>query len=1050
VIEWLVQTAARKRVIVLCSVALAAAIAAYASRSVKLDALPDITSNQVLVLTSAPGFSPDEVERRVTTPIELALAGAPGSVERRSISRFGISSVTAVFADQVPAQNARQAVLERLASVRSRLPEGASEPELGPLTGGLGEIFHFTLRSPGRTAIELRELAELRVAPMLRKVPGVVEVNSWGGERRALQVDVDMGRLARHKLMLRDLAFELARGIGVAAGGAVPRGDGRQVLLRGVARPVMPADLSGLRIHVQEGASVPLSDLARVRSRGLPRLGAATQNGSGEVLYLMAQMLRDTNALDVTRRIHELMPELRRALPSDVALEVVYDRSALVRATLGTVGKNLLEGGLLVIVVLFATLGSVRAGLIVASVIPLSMLCASVGMALTGVAGNLMSLGALDFGLLVDGAVVMVEHLFHEQLHDPPPPGEARVAWLARRAAYVARPTMFAVLTILLVYVPVLSLSGVDGKMFRPMALVVVMALCGALLLSLTYVPAAAALWLRPADVPRRPPPFVRLAERLHLPVLEAASANPLVPALIAGSMLALTAVGFWKAGSELAPQLDEGDLVVQTVRAADISFERAVHDATALERAARGVPEVERVVSRVGNPSVATDIMGLEQADVFVKLKPQAAWRPGVTREALIGAIDRAIHQVDPEVELAFTQPIQMRFNELLGGSVTDVSVSIFGDDLDELQRLAHVIAGAVGQVPGARDVRVLAPAAVPVLNVEPNYAAAAALDITPRDLLDGIEAMRAGMHVATTYDGLLAVPVVLRVPGAESPAAVSGFMLSNPSGGLIPLAAIAKIEERKTPSMVQHLDGQRRLMVGFNVRGADLGTVAALAQAGVEHAVKLPSGYRLEWGGQVQSLGAAARRLMLVLPAVLVLMIALMLLVFRELRPVLLLLLHIPFACAGGIAMLFLRSMPLSISAAVGFIALSGIAVMNGMVLLVELQRHERAQLAPREAALRAARNRARPVIMTALVAALGFLPMMLATGVGAEVQRPLASVVVGGLFTSTATTLVIMPALYPWLRRVMSRASRTGPPPARSGTSGSVQPAERVQSA
>ncbi len=1018
-IEHIVELSTRHRFIVLCVLGLCAAAAAFGIGSVKLDALPDITTNQVLVLTSAPGFSPDEIERRVTTPIELALAGAPGLIERRSISRFGISSVTVVFEDNVPAQVARQAVMERLAQARSQLPDGVGEPELGPLTGGLGEIFHFTLHSPERTPIELRELAELRVAPILRKVPGVVEVNSWGGERRALEIDVDTGRLAQHALTLRDVADEVARSVGTAPGGAIPRGEGRQMLLRGFSRPNTPADIAALRVRVASGGAVRLSDVATIRERGLPRLGAATQNGRGEVVYLMVQMLRDENALQVMHRITAAMPDVRRALPKDVALDIVYDRSTLVNATLHTVGKNLIEGGLLVVFVLFVMLGSVRAGLIVAAVIPLAMLGAGVGMALGGVAGNLMSLGALDFGLLVDGAVVMVEHLFHEQLHNPPAQAETRTSWIARASAHVARPTMFSVLTVLLVYVPVLSLSGVDGKMFRPMAIVVVMALASALLLSLTFVPAAAALWLRPNDVPARPPRLVRMIERMHLPILEVARRVPGLVAALSVVALGLAGYGFLRSGTELAPQLDEGDLVLQTTRAADIRLEQAVTSGLALETAVRTVPEVERVVSRIGSPAVATDIMGLEQADIFIRLRDKSAWRVGVDRTRVIAEIERAIRKVDTDVELAFTQPIQMRFNELLGGAVTDVSVSVFGDDLAELRRVATQVAARVATVHGAVDVRVLAPSDVDVLDIEPNYASAAALHVTARDVLDAVSAMRAGLTVATTYDGPLAVPIVLRVPGADTPGDVGDVSIANASGGLVPFSAVAKLRQREIPSLVQRLDGQRRLMLGFNVRGADLGSVVSEANRKVQASVALPRGYRLEWGGQAASLGAAGQRLLVVIPLVLLLIVGLMFLVFGKLGPVMLLLMHIPFASIGGIAALYVRDMPLSISAAIGFIALSGIAVMNGMVLLVQVQQYEASGMHPATAAVLAARERARPVVMTALVAALGFLPMMLAHGVGAEVQRPLASVVVAGLVTSTGTTLVVMPALYPWLR-------------------------------
>lgn len=1020
-IERLVQLSVAHRVWVLAlTLGLGALATVLAMGRLKLDALPDVTSNQVLVLTSAPGFPPEEVERRVTQPIELALAGIPGLEERRSISRFGISSVTAVFDDDVSALTARQQVAERLASVRGAMPAGVGEPELGPHTGGLGEIFHFTLSSPERTTIELRELAVLRVAPLLRRVPGVVEVNDWGGERRSLELEVAPERLAAAGLTLRDLGDAVERSVGAVAGGSARDGEG-QVLVRGLARPVEPTELAAIRLPTSKG-SVRLGALAEVRERGLPRLGAATKNGSGEVVYVMAQMLRDANALETMGHIHAALPAMRATLPPDVSLEVVYDRSTLVVATLKTVGKNLLEGGLLVALVLFAMLGSVRAGAVVALVIPLAMMGAGLGMATLGVAGNLMSVGALDFGLLVDGAVVMVEHLFHAEHARAGTAGDEtpaeRRSWMARELGFVARPTLFSGLTILLVYVPVLALTGVDGKMFRPMAIVVVLALATSIVLSLTYVPAAASLLVRLRDVPARPPLLVRLIQRAYVPTLDLAIRAPVVVALLAVAGLVAGGVAAARAGTELVPQLDEGDLVVQTTRAADTPLDGAVQGALALERAARTVPEVRGVVSRVGSPAVATDIMGLEQADVFVGLAPREQYRPGVDKARVIAELEEAVRAVDPEVELSFTQPIQMRFNELLGGSVTDVSVSVYGADLGVLRSLAERVAAAIEGAPGAVDVRVLAPPDVPEIVVKPSLSSAAALELDARDVLDAVQALRIGLPAATTYDGPMPIPIVLRLPGARSAADLGQVLVPNAAGGLVPLSAVASLERRDTPSMVQRHDGERRLMVGFNVRGGDLGTVVNEAQRRVAAALSMPEGYRLEWGGQIASLDAARARLAVVVPVVLLAIAGLMYAAFRRIRPVVLLLAHVPSAVVGGVLALTARSMTLSISAAIGFIALSGIAVMNGMVMLTQVAEYERAGSSASEARLRAALDRARPVLMTALVAALGFVPMMLASGVGSEVQRPLATVVVGGLVTSTFTTLIVMPALYPWL--------------------------------
>lgn len=1008
---------ARRGLVVLVTIALAIASASITLR-LKLDALPDVTQNQVLVLTGAPGLTPEEVERRVSLPIELAVSGLPGLVERRSISRYGISSVTVVFEDRVDPNLARQMVSERISGVASSLPDGAGPPELGPLTGGLGEVFHFTLSSPSRTPAELLEIATLRVAPLLRSVPGVVEVNTWGGERRSIQVTADPAKLAQQSLTLDDLRAALLRATGSAAAGSVPLGSG-QALLRAIARPLTPTELGYAVVKRDGDHLLRVSDVAELGTRGLPRIGASTGNGAGEVVYLMAQMLRGDNALEVMNRLKERMPEVQRTLPDDVRLTVVYDRSKLVNATLKTVGKSLLEGGLLVIAVLFAMLGSLRAGLVVASVIPLSMLGAGVGMVSMDLAGNLMSLGAIDFGLVVDGAVVLVEQLFHAEHHDPPKTGEPRRQWMTRITTSVASPMLFSMLTILLVYAPIVLLTGVDGKMFRPMALTVVFALTSSLILSLTYVPAMSSLFLRDRDVPKKDTILVRLITRVNEPFLMLVTKNPVVVAILAVAALGAGVVFAARLGTEFTPQLDEGDLVVQTTRNADIRLETAVDRAGRFERAVGAVPEVTAVVSRIGSPAVATDIMGLEQADVFVTLKPRSEWRPGLTRDELIRDVERAIAAHDPDSEPSITQPIQMRFNELLGGSVTDVSVSVYGDDLGELRRLAEEIHAALHEVKGAADVRVLAPPDVSLVQVSPKPLEAAGAGLQVGEVLDAVEALRSGLPVGTTYDGPLAIPIVLRLPGGSSAFDLEAVALPTPRGGLVPLGRVASIDKLSTPSLVNHLDGQRRLMVGFNVRGTDLGALVDAAQKAIAREVKVPKGYRLVWGGQFESLSAAKARLAIVIPAVLVLILLMLYAAFRRVRPVLVIFFNVPFACVGGIMALTLRGMPVSMSAAVGFIALSGIAVLNGVVLLSRLIEAEERGSTAAEAAILAARARARPVIMTALVASLGFLPMMLATGVGSEVQRPLATVVVGGLVTSTGLTLLIIPSLYPWFR-------------------------------
>ncbi len=1010
---------------------------AVVASQLKFDALPDITNNQVLVLTRSPGLSPEEVERLVTRPIEVALGGCPGLIEQRSISRFGISSVTAIFDEDVPPMLARQVAQERLIGLG--LPSGVEAPALGPLTGGLGEIFHVALTSARRTPRELLELAQYKVAPLLRTVRGVVEVNTWGGQERVLEVRVDPLRLAARGLTLGEVARALQDSMGAVAGTALPAGSG-QALLRGLWRPLSESELGGVLVGRETLAMAPLpdpasrrevvrpvraADVAQVHEGAVPRLGAASRNGQGETVYLMAQMLRGDNALQVMEGLQGRMPAVRALLPPDVKVELVYDRSVLVYGTLRTVGRNLLEGGLLVAVVLLLLLGSWRAGLLVATAIPLSMLGAAVGMVLLGVPGNLMSLGALDFGLLVDGSVVMVEHLFH-RLRPWEVTDAGAAGWrtaMQRAAQEVARPVLFSVLIILLVYVPVLSLGGVEGKMFRPMALTVVLALVTSLVLALTVMPAAASLLLRPADVAavqQRAPLLFRVAARLYAPLLREATARPLLVAGLSVALLGLGGVLFARAGSEFVPQLDEGDLVIQTTRAPDIALTAAVREAGRMEAALlAGVPEVAQVVSRVGSPAVATDIMGLEQADVFLAMRPRNKWRPGLSREALIAQMEQVLREHAPGAEPSFTQPIQMRFNEILAGAVSDVVVSIYGDDLGELRRLAEQLGAVCRREPGVKDLKILAPPDLTLLDVRPRPLEAAQAGLSVREVLDAVQALRTGLPVGVTFDGPVRVPVILRL-GLQLPSAftLADQQLPTPGGGVVTLGRVAEVRSHLAPSLIQRHNGERRLLLGFNVREADLGTAVAGAQRRIASEVKLPPGYRLEWGGQYETLEDAQKRLRVLIPVMLLLIVLLLWFLFQRLRPAVILFSHVPFACTGGMIALWLRGMPMSISAAIGFIALSGIAVLNGVVLMATLRQLEVAGLSAAAAANKAAQTRLRPVLMTALVAALGFVPMMLAHGVGAEVQRPLATVVVGGLGTSTLLTLVILPSLYPFL--------------------------------
>ena len=1017
-IERLVVGAERHRRLTLVVTLALAIVAVVIGSRVRFDALPDVTTNQVVVLTRAPGFTPEEVELRVTKPIETTLGGLPGSETQRSISRYGVSSITVVFDDDVDPYRARQLVKERLAV--GEVPPGVETPESGPYTGGLGEIFHFTLSSPTRTTAELLELAQLRVAPILRATPGVVEINTWGGERRTLDVVADPVRMAQRKVTMHELRSGLERATGSAAGGSLEAGPG-QALLRAIARPLDPSELGEALVRPTSGRdpAVRVADVATVVYGARTRIGEATANGRGRLVYAMVQMLRGANALDVVEGVKARMDSVRAVLPPDVHVEVVYDRSVLVRSTLRTVFKNLLEGGALVIVVLFVMLGSVRAGLLVALTIPLSMLGAAVGMALLSIPGNLMSLGAIDFGLLVDGGVVMVESLFH-RFGEERDRGRLGARFdrdeVRTTLAGVARPVFWSVFVIVLVYLPIITLTGVDGRMFRPMALTVVFALLTSLLLSTTFVPAAASLVLRPRDIPRREPRVVRAMRRGYEPVLSGAMRHPVLVGALAAVLLAFGVLLLLRAGSAFVPQLDEGDLVIQTTRAPDIRIETGVAEATRLEAALlEEIPEVRRVVSRIGSPAVATDIMGLEQADVFVELLPRERWREGLTREALISEIDEVLRAQAPGGNPAFTQPIQMRFNELLGGSVSDVAVSIYGEDLAQLRRHAEEVAAVIATQHGAEDVRISAPPQVALVEVRPRVLAAARVGLDTADVLDIVQAVKTGVDVGVTYDGALAIPIRLRLEAEPSAFMFSSISLPTEAGATVPLADVAEVVITKAPSMVEHEEGQRRIVVGFNVRGDDIGSVVERAQSAVEAQVTAPSGHRLRWGGQYENLMDARGRLMIVIPIVLLLILGVLVWLFRAIGPALAIFLNVPFAGVGGMLALWVRDMPVSISAAIGFIALSGIAVLNGVVLMSRIRALLEEGLEPRIAVVEAALARMRPVMMTALVAALGFVPMMLATGVGAEVQRPLATVVVGGLVTSTLLTLVVLPTIY-----------------------------------
>jgi len=980
-----------------------------------IDAVPDVSNVQVQVLTNAPGLSPLEVESLVTRPVELSMAGLPGATTIRSISRSGVSAVTIVFEDDVDLVAARNLVAQRLPAAREVIPASAARPELGPLTTSLGEVYHFTLRWPGHAARDLRTMLDWEIAPALRAVPGVVEVNPWGGAERQIEVRLRAADLRALHVAQREVEAALLAGGQNAGGGSLERG-GEQVLVR-LDGQFRSAEQIGAQVIGTRAGGVPIlvRDVATVVDGEGLHTSAATADGAGETVYGMVQMVAGGNAHDVVDRVKARLAEVRSRLPEGVAVEPFYDRAALVDRVLGTVRRSLVEGGLIVVVVLFVFLGDAMAGLVVATAIPLSMLGAFALMKACGMTGNLMSLGAIDFGLVVDGAVVVVEGALATMAAK----GVTARRAIASEGASLGRPIAFGVAIIAIVYVPVLLLEGVEGKMFRPMAWTVLFALGTALALTFTFVPALASLLLRRSKHDGDPW-AVRALRKVYRPVLDVMIGRPFVAAAIALALVAFGAVAATTRGAEFVPRLEEGDLVVQITRPPSVSVAESVRGTQTVEEVLRKYPEVERVVSRSGSPGVATDVMGIEQSDVFVILKPPSEWTTAHDREALVARFEEDLARALPGTAFAFTQPIEMRVQELLGGMKSDIGVKVFGDDLIALTRTAGEIAKVLESIPGATDIRVEPTTGLPLLTVRPNPEKMWRLGVRADELRAAIEAQRSGREVATFVEGNRRFAIVVRLdvaPNADA-AAVARTQLTLEGGRVLPLGDVCDIASEEGPAQVSREQGRRRVLIEANVRGRDLASLVQELNRALAR-VPLPTGYYVTVSGQYENLVHAATRFAVIVPATLGVIFVLLYLTFGDARPAVLIFLNIPVAASGGILALAARGMPFSISAAVGFIALFGVATLNGVVLVSSIRRHEAEGHATREAALRAAHERLRPVMTTAVVASLGFLPMALAAGTGAEVQRPLATVVMGGLVTATVLTLGLLPGLYVALR-------------------------------
>ncbi|MFC5431129.1 efflux RND transporter permease subunit [Paraburkholderia denitrificans] len=1038
--ERLIRFAIAHRWLVMLAVAAIAALGVFSYQKLPIDAVPDITNVQVQINTSAPGYSPLEAEQRITYPIETAMAGLPDLDETRSISRYGLSQVTVIFKEGTDIYFARQLVNERIQEAKEKLPDGIA-PAMGPTSTGLGEIYLWTVEADTSarkadgtpyTSADLRELQDWVIKPQLRKVPGVTEVNSIGGYVKEFRIAPNPTRLMSYGLTLAEVVRAIERNNDNVGAGYIEK-RGEQYLVRVPGQVGSVDDIANIVLTNVGGVPVRVKDIAQVDIGKELRTGAATSNGE-EVVLGTVFMLMGENSRTVSKAVALKMDDVNRSLPPGVKAVPVYDRTVLVEKAVDTVKKNLLEGAVLVIVILFLFLGNMRAALITALVIPLSMLMTFTGMVNAKVSANLMSLGALDFGIIVDGAVVIVENcvrrLAHAQtLAGRPLTREERFAEVFGASREARRALIFGQLIIMVVYLPIFALTGVEGKMFHPMAVTVVMALVSAMVLTVTFIPAAVALFIG-NRVEEKENRLMGWARRAYEPILARGLARPkrvlAGAALIVGLTLALAT----RLGSEFIPSLNEGDLAVAALRIPGTSLSQSVEMQKTIERTLKArIPEIERVFARTGTAEIAADPMPPNLSDAYVMLKPTDTWPdPKKPREQLITEIEAVLESI-PGNAYEFSQPIQLRFNELISGVRSDVAVKIFGDDMDVLNQTGEKIAAALQKVPGASEVKVEQTTGLPVLTIELDREKLARYGVAVTNVQDTVAAAVGGQKAGTLFQGDRRFDIVVRLPEElrsdveairRIPIALPITASAGTSGPLVqapyvPLAELATVQVRPGPNQISREDGKRRVVVSANARDRDVGSFVAAAREQIARDVPIPAGYWVSWGGQFEQLQSASERLKVVVPLALFMVFVLLFVMFNNVKDGLLVFTGIPFALSGGIVSLWMRGIPLSITAAVGFIALSGVAVLNGLVM-ISFIRNLREEGISLDAAVReGALTRLRPVLMTALVASLGFLPMAFATGTGSEVQRPLATVVIGGILSSTALTLLVLPVLY-----------------------------------
>jgi cobalt-zinc-cadmium resistance protein CzcA len=1031
-IDRLLEICIRRRALVILLSLVFIVLGSVAATRVPIDAVPDVTNTQVQVITSAPALGPVDVETYVTFPVEMAMAGLPKIEEVRSTSRAGISVVTIVFEEGMDVYFARQLVGERLAVARGDIPPGYGVPQIGPISSGLGEVYHFEVRGEGRSLMELRTVLDFQISPRLRMVPGIVEVNTFGGEAQTLEITLDPEKLASARLGVAEVIKAIEKNHVAVGGGWLPQGR-EHMTIRGEARIHDAHDLEDVVVDRREGKTpVYLKDLGEVHFAPRVRYGAVSRDGRGEAVVGVAMMLLGANSGEVVTRVKETITDIQRSLPKGVTIDGYYDRTELVHRTTHTVATNMVEAIALVIVVLVLTLANLRAGSIVAMAIPLALLGVFIGMWATSTSGNLLSLGAIDFGLVVDGAIIIIENAqrrLAERRHEL----GRRLTWDERDAEVLSAAkevrgaTAFGEAIIALVYVPLLALEGVEGRMFRPMALTVLFALAAAFVLSLTLVPALASLLLS-RDAKDDPSLLIRLSQRAYVPSLRAALHRPWIPIALALLAVVGSAAAVSRMGREFLPKLDEGSIVVTMVRLPSVSLDQSLEQSDQVEKTLKKFPEVTTVVCRTGRAEIAVDPMGMNMTDVYVLLRPRSEWTTAHDREGLVEAFDKALSAAVPGAGWAFTQPIEMNTNDLLAGISSDLALQIYGDDLGILKKVSERAVHLLRDIPGAQDVRAEQIAGSSVLDVKVDRAAVARAGLDADDVLATVAAL-GGIEAGTIVEGTKRFPIQVRLNAAarSSPEAVAALPVRTPEGGIAPLGHLATVSVDPGPSQISRERLQRRVTVELNVRGRDIGSFVQQAIATLDKDLELPTGYATSWAGEYERLQHAAARMAIIIPITLAMILVLLVTTFGRIGPALLILLNVPSAVSGGVAALALRGMELSISAAVGFIALFGVAVLNGLVLVSTIERRRAAGGSIEDAVAEGASTRLRPVLTTALVASLGFLPMALATGAGAEVQRPLATVIVGGILSSTLQTLLVLPAIYTAMsRREQRRAA------------------------